>query len=163
MLRTTILRSTIIKSVPTLYIQSHPYSIVQSVKSGLSWANLKFGKAAAKDIELAERAASATAHGAETAAHAAQSVASTLNKTTGKVLAGGIEVAEEVVHEIERDAEVLNKEGGKVLAEGIDLAQTWKHHHDAVAKVRKNKKGYVSLQEKGSKAESEQNRPDDGM
>ncbi|EGW33827.1 uncharacterized protein SPAPADRAFT_59185 [Spathaspora passalidarum NRRL Y-27907] len=158
-----MLRTTIIKSTPIFYTQSCSYSVLQQVKGGLSWANIKIGKAAAKDIEIAERAAQATVHSAETAGNVAKTAASTLNKTTGKVLAGGIEVAEEAVHEIQHAEEVLNKGGGKVLAEGIDLAQTWKHHHDAVARVRQNKKGYTTLQEKGAKVETEQNRPDDGL
>ncbi|KAL6449815.1 hypothetical protein SBY92_000716 [Candida maltosa Xu316] len=99
------------------------YSIAQAAKEALHKANLKLGKMAAKDIEIAEKAASEAKH----------------------------------------SASYLNKKTGEVLAEGIDLAQAAKHRSDAVSKVRKNKLGYKTLQEKGSKVESEQCRADDGL
>ncbi|EMG45386.1 hypothetical protein G210_4425 [Candida maltosa Xu316] len=115
MLRTTITKSPI--------IAYRSYSIAQAAKEALHKANLKLGKMAAKDIEIAEKAASEAKH----------------------------------------SASYLNKKTGEVLAEGIDLAQAAKHRSDAVSKVRKNKLGYKTLQEKGSKVESEQCRADDGL
>lgn len=73
-----------------------------------------------------------------------------------KVISKDIKYAEEA-------AEKINKKTGEVLSEGIDLAQTVKHRHDAISKVRKNEKGYKDLEDKGSKVESEQCRPDDGL
>lgn len=74
-----------------------------------------------------------------------------------------IEYAEKAAHGAKESVEKLNKKTGEVLAEGIDLAQTAKHRSDAVSKVRKNKLGYDTLQDKGTKVESEQCRPDDGL
>ncbi|EER30564.1 conserved hypothetical protein [Candida tropicalis MYA-3404] len=94
---------------------------------------------------------------------AAKDVLSKANSKIGKMAAKDIEYAEKAAHGAKESVEKLNKKTGEVLAEGIDLAQTAKHRSDAVSKVRKNKLGYDNLQDKGTKVESEQCRPDDGL
>ncbi|KAG7663956.1 uncharacterized protein J8A68_002517 [[Candida] subhashii] len=62
----------------------------------------------------------------------------------------------------EDEAEFVKKVNGGKL-DGADIADIVQHRHEAIEKVWDNTKGYVSLPDKGSKAESEQNRPDDGL
>lgn len=87
------------------------------------------------------------------------------NKKIGEAAAEGINKAEKVTpsgsatEKVAGAADTVNKKSGKVLADGIDKV-------DALAtkerrRVEKNTKGYKDLQDKGSKAEIEQNRPDD--
>ena len=93
-----------------------------------------------------------------------------VNLKLGKVAAKDIEYVESAATEMNKaahktadSAAYLNKKTGEILAEGIDMAQVAKHRADAISKVRKNKLGYKNLQDKGSKVESEQCRPDDGL
>lgn len=209
MLRTTVFRTSDYVATP-LYLRTvasyRSYSIAQKCKETLHWVNLKLGRVAAKEIEVAETVAHKTAegakfaaeeaklaadiankttgkvlvegielgekvvHGAEAAAHFAEEEAEILNKKTGKILVEGIELGEKVVHGAEaaahlaeEEAALLNKKTGKILADGIEIAQIIKHRHDAISKVKANKRGYASLQDKGAKVETEQNRPDDGL
>lgn len=172
MLRTTILKSsttTLLRPSTTLLL-TRPYSVIEKTKLALSWANHAVGKMAAKDIEIAEHVAQTTAHGVKVAEEDLKIAAEFVNKQGGRVLADGIEIgekvahgAEEAVHFAEEEVELLNLATGRIIADGIEIAQIVKHRHDAIAKVRQNKRGYASLQDKGSKVESEQNRPDDGL
>lgn len=102
-----------------------------------------------------------------------KSVLDKANKATGKVLADGMEAAEKVAptaSTVKDAAEKAHKKTGEVLADGMEEVE--KHApnakssgevHDAKKKVQKNAEGYLNLQDKGSKAESEQNRPDDAV
>lgn len=101
---------------------------------------------------------------------AAKNALNKVNLKLGKVAAKDIEYVESAATEMNKaahktadSAAYLNKKTGEILAEGIDMAQVAKHRADAISKVCKNKLGYKNLQDKGSKVESEQCRPDDGL
>ncbi|CAI5756187.1 unnamed protein product [Candida verbasci] len=74
------------------------YSIYQSAKDTLYKANLKLGKIAAKDIEIAEKTVPKI-----------QDAANYLNKKTGEKLAQGIDLAQhykaknDAIHKVERN------------------------------------------------------------
>lgn len=101
------------------------------------------------------------------------------NKKTGEFLASTMDTAEKVAEKtsetispetIKQTSHKVNKNTGKVLAEGMDqvektfpnvnAANPHPHHKK---RVSDNTKGYHNLQDKGSKVESEQNRPEDGL
>lgn len=178
------------------------YSVVDNVKQTLDAANKKTGEFLALTMEAAE-------HAPEKLSGAAEKV----NKTTGKVLADGMQKVEDVTpnaENLKENAEDQVVEGqqkanqayadGKdkvddVMAEGKEKAQniyaegkgkvdevmsegkekaqdvytegkakiesTSHTHHKA--RVDNNAQGYESLQDKGAKAEVEQNRPEDGV
>lgn len=56
-----------------------------------------------------------------------------------------------------------NKKTGEVLASTMEAAEEKATKKDGQKKVEENTKGYKDLQDKGAKAETEQNRPEDGM
>lgn len=103
----------------------------------------------------------------------AKDLLSKANKKTGEVLADGMEKAEEVTptaETVKSAADKANKKTGEVLADGMEKAEGVAQEAKGAAKgvkekarVNLNHKGYDSLQDKGAKAESEQNRPDDGV
>lgn len=82
------------------------------------------------------------------------------NKKIGEVAAEGIEKTQHATpHSVGDAAQKVNKKTGEVLAEGIEKTQQGKER----LRVSQNAKGYDSLQDKGSKTETEQNRPDDAV
>ncbi|CUM49500.1 unnamed protein product [Debaryomyces tyrocola] len=174
--QTTALRAGLVPA--TRYISTTParYSIIGSAKEVLHKANKKIGEVAAEGIEKTQHAPDSVGN-----------VAKKVNKKTGEVLAEGIDKTQKVTpHGVGDAAHKVNKKTGEVLAEGIDKTQKAtpsnigaeaekvdgemadgikKKQQQAEEKLRvsKNTKGYDSLQDKGSKAESEQNRPDDAV
>ena len=147
--QTTALRAGLVPA--TRYISTTParYSIIGSAKDVLHKANKKIGEVAAEGIEK-------TQHAPENVGDAAQKV----NKKTGEVLAEGIDKTQKASPESVGDAaQKVNKKTGEVLADGIEKTEQTEER----LRVSKNAKGYDSLQDKGKKAESEQNRPDDAV
>lgn len=178
--QTTALRAGLVPA--TRYISTTParYSIIGSAKDVLHKANKKIGEVAAEGIEKTQHATP----------HSVGDAAEKVNKKTGEVLAEGIEKTQKVTPDSVGDAaQKVNKKTGEVLAEGIDKTQraTPDDVGEAVQKVNnktgealaegiektqhgkerirvsQNAKGYDSLQDKGSKTETEQNRPDDAV
>ncbi|RCK66013.1 hypothetical protein Cantr_01824 [Candida viswanathii] len=110
-----MLRTTVYNSSSRIILASRSYSIVQAARDAISKANMKFGRMAAKDIEVAERAA-----------HEAKESASYLNKKTGEVLAEGIDLAQTAKHRSDAISKVrknklgyqnLEDKGAKVESE----------------------------------------------
>lgn len=97
----------------------------------------------------------------------AKDVLNKANKKIGEVTADGLEKAENVVHSshpIKKTAHEINMTTGKVLAEGMEKAERVIPTASSEKKrVKENIKGYKDLQDKGSKVESEQGRPEDGV
>lgn len=110
--------------------------------------------------------------------------AKTAKNKANEVLADGMEKAEDVVpgkndlkqagekakqnvkqagDEIADAAGTANKKAGDVLSNGMDKAKGAVDEAEAKHRVKKNAKGYKDLQDKGSKVESEQSRPEDGL
>lgn len=148
--QTTALRSGLVPA--TRYISTTParYSIIDSAKDALNKANKKIGEVAAEGIDKTQKATP------DSVGDAAQKV----NKKTGEVLAEGIDKTQKATPDsVGEAAQKVNKKTGEVLAEGIEKTQ----QTDEKLRVSKNAKGYESLQDKGSKAETEQNRPDDAL
>lgn len=185
-------QSTILRNqARTLTTSPARYSVIDTAKDVLLKANKKTGEVLAGSMEKAEQvtpnadsvsdAASKVnkktgevlAEGMEKAQQKAPNVesvgdaASKLNKKTGEVLADGMEKTEKYVPNTAGEAkqkggEVLTEgkeKGEEILAEGKEKGQHAYHKH----RVRENTKGYEGLQDKGSKAEVEQNRPDDAV
>lgn len=100
---------------------------------------------------------------------ATKSVLEKANKATGKVLADSMEAAEKVTpttSDVKNAAEKVNKKTGEVLADGMEKVEKVApvgNTSEAKKRVQQNTKGYRNLQDKGNKAESEQNRPDDAV
>lgn len=93
----------------------------------------------------------------------AKKVLEQANKKTGEVLASGLDKSQETPGPKEA-AKKINKKTGEKLAEGLDEAEKVSPtSHPAQSKVKDNTKGYNGLQDKGSKTETEQNRPDDAV
>ncbi len=172
--QTTALKAGLLPA--TRYISTTParYSIIGSAKDVLHKANKKIGEVAAEGIEKTQHATP----------HSVGDAAGKVNKKTGEVLAEGIEKTQKVTPDSVGDAaQKVNKKTGEVLAEGIDKAQKVTPSNVGAAaekvdgelggkktlqteeqlRVSKNAKGYESLQDKGSKTETEQNRPDDAV
>lgn len=148
--QTTALRAGLVPA--TRYISTTParYSIIGSAKEVLHKANKKIGEVAAEGIDKTQHVAEGSVG---KAAHK-------VNKKTGEVLAEGIDKTQKAApHNVGEAAEKVNKKTGEVLAEGIEKTQ----HLREKARVSQNAKGYDSLQDKGSKTETEQNRPDDAL
>lgn len=117
------------------------------------------------------RALSASATSRYSVIDSAKEALKKANKKIGEVAAGGIEKtqemtpnAENVTEATKETAHKVNKKTGEVLAEGLDKAEKMKPElHSEKRRVQENAKGYTDLQDKGSKTESEQNRPDDAV
>lgn len=131
--QTTTIRAGMLPA--TRYFATTParYSILGSAKDALLKANKKIGEVAAEGIDKTQKAE----HSVEDAVH-------NIGKKTGQA------------------ADTVNKKTGEVLAEGIDKTQK-AMPNEAKRRVSNNAEGYKNLQDKGSKAESEQNRPDDAV
>ena len=93
-----------------------------------------------------------------------------VNLKLGKVAAKDIEYVESAATEMNKaahktadSAAYLNKKTGEILAEGIDMAQVAKHRADAISKFVRTNLATRTYRTKGSKVESEQCRPDDGL
>lgn len=145
-------------------------SIVDSAKEVLEKVNKKTGEALASTIETTENVAPTTEN--------VKQAAETVNKKTGEILADGIEKAEEatsfakdkasnITEDVKDKASDL-KEDAKIKAADLkedakDKAADLKDEAAAKKKVVENTAGYKNLQDKGSKIESEQNRPDDAV
>lgn len=132
----------------------------ETVKNAADKVNKKTGEVLAEGIEKTEK----VVRNADTVKNAAGKV----NKKTGEVLADGIEKTEKVVPnsgQVKDAADKVNKKTGQVLADGIDAAENVAESGSTSQKerIRKNHAGYQNLQDKGSKAETEQNRPDDAL
>ncbi|EGV61995.1 hypothetical protein PSN45_000709 [Yamadazyma tenuis] len=133
----------------SLHYSRPTYSVVSGVKETLEKANKKTGEFLAATMETAEKTP-------ETVGDVAEKV----NKKTGKVLAEGMEKVQRVApNNLSEAADKANKKTGEVLADGVEKVNAGEH----LDRVRENAKGYKNLQDKGSKAESEQNRPEDGV
>ncbi|CUM55490.1 uncharacterized protein AC631_03122 [Debaryomyces fabryi] len=148
--QTTTLRAGLVPA--TRYISTTParYSIIGSAKEVLHKANKKIGEVAAEGIDKTQKAAP----------HSVGEAAEKINKKTGEVLAEGIDKTQKAAPgSVGEAAEKVNKKTGEVLAEGIKKTEQAGHK----ARVSQNAKGYESLQDKGRKAETEQNRPDDAL
>ena len=148
--QTTALRAGLVPA--TRYISTTParYSIIGSAKDVLHKANKKIGEVAAEGIEKTQHATP----------HSVGDAAQKVNKKTGEVLAEGIDKTQKATPDSVGDAaQKVNKKTGEVLAEGIEKTQQGKER----LRVSQNAKGYDSLQDKGSKTETEQNRPDDAV
>lgn len=129
-------------------------SVVQAAKDALLKANKKTGEILAGGMDAAEKATPTGENIADTA--------SKINKKTGEVLADGMEKVQQATPDVDSvgdAASKLNKKTGEVLADGMSKVEHVQHKQ----RVNENTKGYESLQDKGSKAESEQNRPDDAV
>lgn len=122
--------------VRTFHTTPTNYSIVGSAKEVLQKANKKTGEVLASGMESAEKNAPKMT-GEDSMAEGAKDALSKANKKTGEAIASGMETAEKKVPNL--------------------------NENDHQKKVRENAKGYDNLQDKGSKAETEQNRPEDGM
>lgn len=122
--------------------------------------------------------------GAKQAGEKVADAAKTVKDKTNEVLADGKKKAEEAVpgkndlkqagkkakknvkqagDEIADAADTANKKAGDVLANGMDKAKGAVDEAEAKQRVKQNTKGYKDLQDKGSKVESEQSRPEDGV
>lgn len=153
-------------------------SVVDTAKDVLEKANKKTGEFLAGTIEQTEKVAPT----GENLKLAAEKV----NQKTGDVLADGIEKTQLAADSV-KDVDVkgaaskVNQKTGDVLADGVEKAEgvagkakeaaseakerasDVKDEAQAKAKVNANSAGYENLQDKGSKVESEQNRPDDAV
>ncbi|CAH6721278.1 hypothetical protein CLIB1444_05S07536 [[Candida] jaroonii] len=139
MLRANFIRC----SRPIRLVHTTPvrYSVVDTAKDVLNKANKKTGEFLAGTMETVEQAAPTNASdAAQKAGEAAEKVSETASE--------------------------VNKKSGEVLADGmqkVEDATPGLNDHPAKKKVDKNSAGYKDLQDKGAKAESEQNRPEDGL
>lgn len=139
MFRSNLIRCS--RPIRLVHTTSVRYSVVDTAKDVLQKANKKTGEFLASTMETAEKAAP------NSASDAAQKV----GEAAGKVS----EAASDV-----------NKKSGEVLADGmqkVEDATPGLNDHPAKKKVDQNTAGYKNLQDKGAKAESEQNRPEDGL
>lgn len=130
------------------------YSVVQTAKDVLLKANKKTGEFLAGGMDAAEKATPSASNVTD--------AASKINKKTGEVLADGMEKVQQATPEVDSVSDAaskLNKKTGEVLADGMQKVENVKHKR----RVNQHHKGYESLQDKGSKTESEQNRPDDAV
>ncbi|CCE80402.1 Piso0_003518 [Millerozyma farinosa CBS 7064] len=117
------------------------------------------------------RALSASAISRYSVIDSAKEALKKANKKIGEAAAGGIEKTQEMTPNAEKVTEATketahkaNKKTGEVLAEGLDKAEKLKPElNSEKRRVKENAKGYNDLQDKGSKAETEQNRPDDAF
>ncbi|RKP29249.1 hypothetical protein METBISCDRAFT_3530, partial [Metschnikowia bicuspidata] len=95
----------------------------------------------------------------------AKDILKTANKTRGEVLASAMESAEQVtpLPKMSR-RQPHDRQGGVEKAdEAKDKVKDGTNHAEAKMKVEKNTLGYRDLQDKGSRVESEQNRPNDAV
>ena len=110
---------------------------------------------------------------AENAADKAKGAAEKVNQKTGEVLADGIEKTEDAIPskgEVKNAAENAADKAKKTADNAADKAkgaagevsESAKHAAEK-ERIRQNHKGYEDLKDKGSKAETEQNRPDDAV
>ncbi|ODV78349.1 uncharacterized protein CANTADRAFT_6743 [Suhomyces tanzawaensis NRRL Y-17324] len=171
-------RQIALRQTKTISSSMRPFSqtpansgVIDAAKEALKTANKKIGEVAADGIEKAEQ----VTPNKDTVINAADKV----NKKTGEVLSEGIDkaqkvtpnqddlsqAAENVGDKVADAADKANKKTGKVLADGIDKAEKAVPNaaNNAKSKVAKNHEGYKDLQDKGSKTETEQNRPDDAV
>lgn len=151
-------------------------SVVGKTKQILNDANEKVGKVLANGMDNVEKAADSVPNPKE--------ALDITNKTVGKVLADGLEGAEAAAKTVSqkvpdpKDAlDKANKRAGETIAGGLDAAETAigkaeekteEFTNSALgaeqrARVEKNYAGYSSLEDKGSKVELEQQRPDDAV
>ena len=140
-------------------------SVIDTAKDLLNKANKKTGEVLADGIEKTEQVTPTT----ETVKNAADKV----NKKTGEVLADGIEKTEDAIPskgEVKNAAENAADKAKKTADNAADKAkgaagevsESAKHAAEK-ERIRQNHKGYEDLKDKGSKAETEQNRPDDAV
>ncbi|OBA21168.1 hypothetical protein METBIDRAFT_42198, partial [Metschnikowia bicuspidata var. bicuspidata NRRL YB-4993] len=143
-------------------------SVVDTAKDILHKANKKTGEVLANTIDTTEKV---TPSG-EQVKDAATNAASAANQKAGDVLADGIEKAEDISHKAKQTATDANL--GEKAKDAAQSAQQFSHkakettidmkdHANAKKKVLENARGYENLQDKGSKVETEQNRPDDAV
>lgn len=165
---------------------------IDNVKDAASKLNHKTGKVIAEGMEKAEAASDhVTSKVKHTQEHVKSAVSKT-DRQAGKDLADHIDrqqntsykisdIAKGYQDEAKEAASRANLKAGRALADNMDKAQqannSWdaqtqeaknevynaKAHFEAKDKVQKNSAGYKDLQDKGSKVESEQNRPDDAV
>ncbi|PVH13964.1 uncharacterized protein CXQ87_002085 [Candidozyma duobushaemuli] len=119
-------------------------SVVDTAKDVLEKANKKTGEFLAGTIEQTEKVAPTGEN--------IKSAAGKVNQKTGDVLADGVEKAEAAAGKAKEAASEAKERASDVNEEA-----------QAKAKVNANTAGYDNLQDKGSKVESEQNRPDDAV
>lgn len=133
---------------------------------------------------MASRAFTVSLASRKSVVDTAKDVLEKANKKTGEFLAGTIEQTEKVAptgENIKLAAGKVNQKTGDVLADGVEKAEAAagkakeaaseakerasdvNEEAQAKAKVNANTAGYDNLQDKGSKVESEQNRPDDAV
>ncbi|KAG7739818.1 hypothetical protein KL932_003081 [Ogataea haglerorum] len=95
-----------------------------------------------------------------------------INLKVGKTLASGLDKAEDVAETVKEEVSTVKDKAGdkkndlsqKASQEAAELKDTLQSNKDHVQReVKENFKGYDSLQDKGSKIEREQQRPDDGV
>ncbi|CDK25055.1 unnamed protein product [Kuraishia capsulata CBS 1993] len=125
-------------------------SIVDSAKETLDNLNKKIGKAAAAGLESAEHVAHKTSDAASEVASKAQEHGANAEKSVK-------EAASDVASKAEEGRESF-KDAASATA---NAANGFTNEH--TDNVKNNFKGYSSLQDKGSKVESEQNRADDAV
>lgn len=155
--QTTSLRTMVVPQVRMISTTPVRGSVIDTAKNVLHKANKKIGEVAAEGIDKTQHAAP---H-AQDVGEAADKV----NKKTGEVLADGINKAQKAAPDVDSvgdAAQKVNKKTGEVLADGIGKAQKVVPENQR-SRVHKNYEGYQNLQDKGSKAETEQKRPDDGF
>ncbi|KAI5970914.1 hypothetical protein CANMA_000074 [Candida margitis] len=142
-------------------------------------ANLDGGRKIATKLDEAQDAAQNAKSSLEDAKDGAQSTiqnatekvkgaAETVNKKTGKILADGIENAQETVKSTtgSSKSDDLASRARETIENASELAYEKRielEEEEGREEVRENIKGYASLQDKGRKAPIEQNRPDDAM
>jgi len=129
-------------------ITTRNYSILDTAKGALDKLNKGAGKVASEGLDIAEKTAKATTEEVSGAQKKAADALSAANKSSGKVLADGLQAAEDV---------------GEKIVDAKDSVLGKKQHTEQRQRVKKNHSGYKDLQDKGSKTESEQNRPDDAV
>lgn len=126
--------------------------------------------------------------GAENVGQKVKEAANTVNKKTGEVLANGMDKAEDYIPgsddvknaagnaaetvskkagNAKKVAENANERAGEIINEGTEEAKEKVEgtvdRAEARHRVNKHAEGYKDLQDKGSKVEVEQNRPDDAV
>lgn len=156
-------QSNVLKSTQVRYLSASAprSSILGGVKETLQKVNKKTGEVLAEGMEKAE---DKTPH-----ASSVGDAASKINKKTGEVLADGMQKVEDKAPNVDSvgdAASKANKKTGEVLADGMEKAEKvvpTASKADAKKKVDENVKGYDNLQHKGSRVETEQNRPDDAV
>ncbi|KAK6460866.1 hypothetical protein DFJ63DRAFT_210336 [Scheffersomyces coipomensis] len=124
------------------------YSILDNAKIAMDKLNKGAGKVAADGLGFAEQATKTAKSGVHEINKKTVETLDTVNKSTGKVLADGMDAVEQA---------------GEKAKAAKDEALLTKDQLEAKKRVREHHKGYKDLQDKGSKTESEQNRPDDAV